>query len=93
MQHSLVPDAVLSENRYEFAARRLAALGDAMPGQTVFDIGAGRGRMRAVAESAGLHRRGFDLCPADDTVLCWDLNESCPVPNVKADCILDRFPT
>lgn len=88
MKHNLLPDAVLAEDRYEYAEHWLATHGNTTLGQAVFDIGAGQGRMRPAAEAAGLQWHGFDLFPADDTILSWDLNESCPISNMKAQYVL-----
>jgi SAM-dependent methyltransferase len=68
----------LSDSRYEFAAKYLAARRSNLPLGDIYDVGAGDGRMRPGVEGLGLAWRGFDLEPRGAGIEKWDLDESCP---------------
>src|ERR1700681_3255422 len=58
-----------------------------MPGTTVFDVGAGDGRMKRV-EALGYTWRGFDLAPGLPEITQWDLATACPVPDANPGAVI-----
>ena len=84
----LRPQANLSESRYEWSGTFVKKFACSHSSAVVFDVGAGDCPLREPVENAGLEWIGFDLHPTSDQVYAWDLSESCPVQDKKANLIL-----
>jgi hypothetical protein len=82
------PSANLGASRYEFACRSIQKLCSQLPSQTVFDVGAGDGRMKELLTPTELSWHAFDLVPASPTITAWDLSAPCPMRGSRAGAVI-----
>jgi hypothetical protein len=77
----------LKESRYVYATNAMRRYAVRFPGSSVFDVGAGDGRMQQDVEKAGLKWHGFDLDPQASAIRRWDLSAPLPAAE-KASMVL-----